>query len=69
MRAKVRIILSIPTTAPSFLSPSHYNSMTKAYRKERTYKKMKKNRIFEYNLSKKSIPLRRFNKAIDCITF
>ena len=46
MRAKVRIILSIPTTAPSFLSPSHYNSMTKAYRKEGTYKKMKKKSYF-----------------------
>jgi hypothetical protein len=32
-------------------------------------KKYKKSWVLENNISKKYIPLQRFNKAIDCITF
>ena len=37
--------------------------------RDRLRKKYKKSWGFENNISKKSLPLRRFNKAIDCITF
>ena len=32
-------------------------------------KKLKKIQVFENNVFKNSLPLQRFNKAIDCITF
>lgn len=32
-------------------------------------KSIKKSWVLENNISKKYIPLQRFNKAIDCITF
>lgn len=32
-------------------------------------KKLKKSRLLEYNVFENSLPLQRFNKAIDCITF
>ena len=37
--------------------------------KHSSKKKIKKSWLFENNISKKYIPLQRFNKAIDCITF
>ena len=36
---------------------------------EKPRKKSEKSGVLEYNVSEKSLPLQRFNKAIDCITF